>query len=76
MNVTEDTLTTLMISTSKPDVYMKFTVYDNGEEVCSVSGKGVAEIPGVIFFKDRSENDDGISRPGSKTCKTKILILY
>jgi hypothetical protein len=56
---------------SKPDVYMKLSIYDNGEEIFNVSGKGIAVVPAFIFLKDK--NDSAISdygatsRPGSKT---------
>lgn len=56
--------------TSKPDVYLKLSVYDDGEEVITVCGKGIAQIPAVIFNKDRLENDllsnRRDSRPSSK----------
>lgn len=68
----EDHLTTLQLTTSKPDVYIKFSIYDNGEEVLSVSGKGTALIPVFLFMKDRgdgSSEQPSTSRPASKTCK-------
>jgi len=60
------------LTTSKPDVYIKFSIYDNGEEVLSVSGKGSALIPVFLFMKDRgdgSSEQPSTSRPASKTCK-------
>lgn len=66
--VTEDQLITFQFSTSKPDVYIKLTIYDNGEEMLSVNGKGAACIPAFIFLKDH-KNEPEISRPGSKTGK-------
>ena len=67
--VQDDHLTTLQITTSKPDVYIKFSVYDNGEELVSVVGKGTALIPAFIFLKDRADTIDlsasMTSRPGS-----------
>ncbi|CAF0778069.1 unnamed protein product [Brachionus calyciflorus] len=70
--VSDDHLTTLQLTTSKPDVYIKFTIYDNGEEILSVTGKGTAVIPAFIFMKDRDINENGQlqSRPGSKTFST------
>ena len=72
--VSEDHLATLQFATSKSDVYIKLSIYDNGEEMLSVTGKGVASIPAFVFMKDRvvapSETEiQAISRPGSKTCK-------
>ena len=78
--VNEDRLTSLQLTTSKNDVYIKLTIYDNGAEVFSTTGKGIAVIPAFIFLKDRSGGDAEMtattiqSRPGSKTCKT--LSLY
>jgi hypothetical protein len=71
VTVLDDHLTTLQLTTSKPDVYIKLTIYDNGDEVLSVSGKGTAVIPAFIFSKDRNSETDVslVSRPGSKTCK-------
>jgi hypothetical protein len=71
VTVSEDHLTTLQLTTSKSDVYIKFTVYDNGQEVHSVSGKGMAVIPAFIFLKDRNAEpaEASHSRPGSKTCR-------
>ena len=71
--VAEDHLASIQLTVSKPDVYIKFTIYDNGEEVFTTSGKGIAVIPAFIFIKDRSENSadntlSNASRPGSKTC--------
>ena len=63
----------LQLTTSKPDVYLKFTIYDNGENVFSVYGKGTAIIPAFTFLKDKNdpgnEQNPTTSRPGSKTCK-------
>ena len=77
MNVTEDRLTSLQLSTSKTDVYIKLSIYDYGEEVFSTTGKGVAIIPAFIFLKDRvageaetsstNINQPLSSRPSSKT---------
>lgn len=67
--VSEDHLTTLQFTTSKSDVYIKLSVYDNGDEMLSVTGKGVASIPAFIFMKDRFVDAAETSRPGSKTCK-------
>ncbi|RNA11153.1 androglobin isoform X31, partial [Brachionus plicatilis] len=68
--VSDDHLTSLQLTTSKSDVYIKFTIYDNGEEVLSVTGKGTAVIPAFVFMKDRDTQNDPTSltsRPGSKT---------
>lgn len=69
--VTDDHLTTLQLTASKPDVYIKLSIFDNGEEITSVIGKGTAVIPAFIFMKDRLENTNDVSsltsRPGSKT---------
>ena len=78
MIVTDDHLASLQLTASKPDVYIKFTIYDNGEEVLTTTGKGVAVIPSFIFIKDRSENAADItitntSRPGSKTCMLNLI---
>ncbi len=75
--VAEDHLASLQLTVSKPDVYIKFTIYDNNEEVFTTTGKGVAVIPAFIFIKDRSENSadntlSNTSRPGSKTCNFSI----
>lgn len=76
MTVTDDHLTTLQLTASKPDVYVKFSIYDNGEEMITVYGKGTAVIPAFIFMKDRGENADPggslASRPGSKTCNLNM----
>jgi hypothetical protein len=77
VTVTEDNLTSIQLTTSKPDVYLSLSVYDNGEEVITVTGKGTAFIPAFIFLKDPGEivgsgnepNTIGASRPVSKTCK-------
>jgi hypothetical protein len=71
VTVSEDHLSTIQVTTSKPDVYIKLSVYDEGEEVVSVTGKGVAQIPAVIFHKDRLEGAEALtgrrdSRPSSK----------
>jgi hypothetical protein len=81
--VTEDHLSTLQLTTSKPDVYIKLSVYDNGDLVTSVLGKGAAQIPAFIFHKDRTDAEGQQqttreSRPSSKTQsqggKTEIII--
>jgi hypothetical protein len=61
-------LSSLQITTSKSDVYVKLAIYDNGVEVLSATGKGCAVIPAFIFLKDRSAANSGgtSSRPGSK----------
>jgi hypothetical protein len=71
VTVTDDHLVSLQITTSKTDVYLKFVIYDNGEEILSVHGKGTAVIPAFIFLKDREAANDtnATSRPPSKTCK-------
>lgn len=83
--VNDDRLTSLQLTTSKTDVYIKLSIYDNGVEVFSTTGKGIAVIPAFIFLKDRvSEAEQTLtsvqSRPGSKTCNTKkrvsILKFY
>lgn len=76
--LTEDHLTTLQFITSKTDVYIKLTIYDNGEEMLSVTGKGVACIPAFVFMKDRAVIIDTgeMSRPGSKTCKPDFLFAF
>lgn len=51
VTVTEDHLSTLQLTTSKPDVYIKLSVYDHSELVVSVCGKGTAQIPAVIFHR-------------------------
>jgi hypothetical protein len=73
VSISDDHLASLQLTASKPDVYIKFTIYDNGEEIYSTTGKGVAVIPAFIFLKDRSEFSADFttlntSRPGSKTC--------
>ena len=75
--VTEDHLASIQLTASKPDVYIKFTIYDNGEEILTTTGKGIAVIPSFIFIKDRSENSadntlSNTSRPGSKTCRFHV----
>jgi hypothetical protein len=53
------------------------SVFDNGEEIITVTGKGTAFIPAFIFLKDPGENNPieqtGASRPVSKTCKAHLL---
>ena len=75
VTVTEDNLTSIQLTTSKPDVYLSLSIYDNGEEMITVTGKGTAFIPAFIFLKDPGElagggeqNPIGASRPVSKTC--------
>lgn len=69
VSVSEDHLASLQLTTSKSDVYIKFSILDNGEEVFSTTGKGSAVIPAFIFSKDRVDSMNSMSRPGSKTCK-------
>lgn len=78
VNVTsDDHLLSMQITTSKPDVYIKFSIFDGEKEILSVNGKGTAVIPAFIFLKDRSEsNGDGTSRPNSKTCKLTKWNLF
>lgn len=62
-------------------MYIKFTIYDNGEEILSVTGKGSAVIPAFLFVKDRDNQNDPsslISRPGSKTSNHHqgIILIY
>jgi hypothetical protein len=76
VTVAEDNLTSIQLTTSKPDVYLSLSIYDNGEEMITVTGKGTALIPAFIFLKDPGEiaavgnesNAVGASRPVSKTC--------
>ena len=77
VNVSDDHLLSLQMTTSKPDVYIKFSILDGEKEIFSVNGKGTAVIPAFIFLKDRGENnaDGGASRPNSKTCKYIALLL-
>ena len=58
-------------------------MYDNGDLVTSVLGKGAAQIPAVIFQKDRTDAEgqqqaSRESRPSSKTQsqggKSEIII--
>jgi hypothetical protein len=63
-------LTSLQITTSKSDVYVKLAILDNGVEVLSATGKGCAVIPAFIFLKDRSGQKT--SRPASKTQNRKF----
>lgn len=84
VNVSDDHLTSLQLTTSKSDVFIKFTIYDNGEEIMSVTGKGLAVIPAFVFMKDRDNQNDPsslISRPGSKASnhhqgKIKINFIF
>ncbi len=76
VTVSEDNLTSIQLTTSKPDVYLSLSIYDNGEEMITVTGKGTAFIPAFIFLKDPGDiqvNEpislQGASRPVSKTCK-------
>lgn len=69
VTVSDDHLTSLHFTTSKPDVLVRLAIYDNGEEMLSVIGKGVLSIPAYIFLKDKSTAEPDNSRPGSKTCK-------
>lgn len=69
VTVSDDHLVSLQLTTSKTDAYLKFVIYDNGEEILSVHGKGTAVIPAFIFLKDREvAGDTATSRPPSKTC--------
>ena len=69
----DDHLTSLQITTSKPDVYVKLAIYDNGVEMLSATGKGCAVIPAFVFIKDRTlevtSGGSSSSRPGSKNRK-------
>lgn len=65
VTVVDDHLTTLQFTTSKPDVYIKLAIYDNGEEMLNVVGRGNISVPAFIFMKDRNLEPD-VSRPGSK----------
>lgn len=71
MTVSEDHLASIQVIASKSDVYMRLSIYDNGEEILSVCGKGIAVVPAFIFLRDKSDtatSDYGAtSRPGSKT---------
>ena len=64
VTVNEDNLTTLQFSTSKADVNIKFAIYDNGELVLSVNGKGTALIPAFVFLKNRDASTAGASGGG------------
>lgn len=76
VQVSDDHLTSFQLITSKPDVYVKLTIFDNGQEVLNVTGKGGAVIPAFIFIKDRTQESnstptgqgggDRTSRPASK----------
>ena len=57
VTVSEDHMSTLQLTTSKPDVFLKLAIYDNGEEVISVHGKGTALISAFMFLKDRASNE-------------------
>ncbi len=73
ISVTEEHLATIQLTTSKPDVYIKMTIYNNGFELLSVTGKGTAIIPAFIFMKDKGDTiADIASRPSSKTCKNTL----
>jgi hypothetical protein len=75
VTVSEDHLLSMQITTSKPDVYIKFSIFDGEKEILNANGKGTAVIPAFIFLKDRGENPgdgQGTSRPNSKTCKFKF----
>jgi hypothetical protein len=79
--VNEDRLTSLQLTTSKTDVYIKLTIYDNGVEVFSTTGKGIAAIPAFIFLKDRLGDAEQTatsiqSRPGSKTSNFKDFYIF
>ncbi|XP_035806912.2 androglobin isoform X2 [Amphiprion ocellaris] len=71
VQVTSDSLGTIQFETSKPDVFIRLSVLDQGKEVCSKTGKGEVIIP-VFFFlanKDPSCTDEK-NKNGSPTQAT------
>ncbi|KAK3749550.1 hypothetical protein QZH41_007283 [Actinostola sp. cb2023] len=60
-------MTSLQLSTSKQDVYIKLQILDHEVEVASSTGKAHAVIPAFIFYRDRNgDEDEKQSRRGSR----------
>lgn len=70
-------LASIQFNTSKPDVLMRLSIFDNNEEVVNVEGKGSVVLPAFLFMRDviagQTANNHGAtngqptSRPTSKT---------
>ena len=68
VKVSDEHLTTIQLCTSKSDVRLKLTLFDNEEELASAEGKGHAILPVFIFLPNPS-NEDDIARYTSQSCK-------
>ena len=44
-------LASIQFSTSKLDVSMRLTIFDNNEEIISVEGQGCLILPAVLFMR-------------------------
>ena len=72
---TEDHISSIQFSTSKPDVYISLQILDNEEEVACVLGKGHAVIPAFTFLRDRDPGEDE-RRSGSRTCELNCFDFF
>lgn len=77
MTVAEDTnqtgrnfhLASIHFNTSKSDVFMRLTIFDNNQEIVSVEGKGSVVLPAFLFMRTVTNvvPAQPTSRPTSKT---------
>ncbi|XP_074663197.1 androglobin-like [Tubulanus polymorphus] len=70
VKVIEDHLTSLQVTISKPDVYVKLQVLDNEQELMSATGKGHVVIPSFIFHKDIQPEE---KRSSSRTSNRGVV---
>ena len=76
VKTSDDHLTTLQLTTSKPDVHFLLRIIDNDQEVACAEGTGHAVLPAFIFMKDAqlaAAEEEGL-RPSSRTCNLIDLI--
>jgi hypothetical protein len=62
-------LASIHFSTSKSDVFMRLTIFDNENEIVSVEGKGSVVLPAILFMRTTSNiiQTQSSARPTSKT---------
>ena len=62
-------LASIHFHTSKSDVFMRLTIFDNDNEVVSVEGKGTVILPAILFMRTAANavQSQPSSRPSSKT---------
>jgi hypothetical protein len=62
-------LASIHFSTSKSDVFMRLTIFDNNEEIVSIEGKGSLVLPAILFMRTVTNivQTQSSSRPTSKT---------